>query len=463
MSGARRVGPEDARPGRRRAVTRVAALGAILALVAGACGSSSKKSSSATTSGGSSSTASNTNTSYPPIPAGPMTVCVSVALSGLTATQGTQASFNAAANLVNTQYGGIAGHKVSVTLVNDSGNATTAVQNINQFVSQHQSNPNNCVAEVGMDYDPSIQPSMVAVTSKNKMITILDSSVDDYFDAAKYPYLFPINPSDAAVGTAVGHFIAGKKWTKWAVLTDGIPQETQEIQDDLAGAKKAGLDPVIVKTATVSPGASNVQTQLLELKQANPDVVLVMIGLGYGAVWNGMKAAGWSPNIIGDLAAFYFEYNDLGPLAQNAFSPAWYGSIPNHPQLPSNIVSFMNVIGPYNGAPNYPGLLIAANVDLNKILLVKWAVEKYNSVDSDAMKKALETLNDQAIFWQGNKFTENATTHVGLIGPYSAGAMNMAQLGPMGIFQYADATGSPLSTSAEYASLDSTTGIWPPS
>jgi ABC-type branched-subunit amino acid transport system substrate-binding protein len=391
-----------------------------------------------------------------------MTICLSLALSGLTATQGTQAIYTSATNYVNQHFGGIDGHQVSVMLANDSGNATTAVQNINHFVALHKSNPNNCVAEVGMDYDPSIQPAMVAVTNKNKMITVLDSSVDDYSNAAKYPYLFPINPSDSTVGTAVGKYMASRNWTKWAVLTDGIPQESEEINDDLAGAKAAGSNPTIVKTATVSPGSTNVQTALLELKQANPDVVLVMIGLGYGAVWNTMKTMGWSPNIVGDLAAFYFEYDAMGSLASNAYSPAWWGSIPNYPTLPANILNYMNIIKPLN-PPNYPGLLISANVGLDKVLMVKYAVEKYHSVNSDAMKRGLETLNDTPIFWQGNRLTESSSTHTGIVGPYSAGAMNMGHLGPLSLFQYAEANGSPLASPSDIASLKSTTPVWPAS
>lgn len=455
LGGAR----HQAAANRRRRLMRASALGATAVLILGACSSSKKSTTSNTTTGGTTgSTAA--PSSYPPIPPGPMTLCLSLALSGLTATQGTQALYNVAANYVNQHFNGIDGHKVSIVLSNDSGNATTAVQNINHFVAMHKSNPNNCVAEIGMDYDPSIQPAMVAVTNKNKMITVLDSSVDNYFNAASYPYLFPINPSDKSVGMAMGQFMASKGWTKWGVLTDGIPQETEEINDDLAGAKAAGANPTIVKTVTVSPGATNVQTQLLQLKQANPDVVLVMIGLGYGAVWNGMKSMGWSPNIVGDLAAFYFEYTAMGSLANNAFSPAWWGSIPSHPTLPQTISGYMSLIKPLN-PPNYPGLLISANVGLDKVLLVKYAVEKYNSVDPNAMKQALETLNDTPIFWQGNRLTESASEHTGVVGPYSAGAMNMAQLGPDSLFQYAEPNGSPLATPSDIAALSSTAPVWP--
>jgi ABC-type branched-subunit amino acid transport system substrate-binding protein len=442
----------------RRGFAAVVSVGTAALLVAACSSSGSPSSKGSGAPGGSGAKGS---ASAPAIPDGPMTVCVSIALSGLTATHGQEATYQAAADIVNNQYGGIAGHKVSFELLNDSGKANKAITNMNQFVDEHKKNPNKCVAEVGMDYDPSIQPNMVAVANKAKMITILDSSVDAYSDASKYPYLFPISPSDKAVGEAMGKYIASRGWKRWGVITDNIPQETEQINDDLAGAKAAGLDAEIIKTVSVPPGSISVQTQLLQLKAANPDVVLVMLGLGYGAVWTAMNTIGWKPNIVGDLAAFYFEYDALKGLASNAFSPAWFGQIPNHKALPQRVLDLMKTIGPYVGAPHYPGLLIGAAQDINKLMILKYAVEKANSVDSDALKAALETMNDTPLWWQGSRFTYTPRVHTGLVGPYSAGAMRMDELGDNGIFVYATPNGSPVSSDAALASLDDTSPVFP--
>jgi ABC-type branched-subunit amino acid transport system substrate-binding protein len=449
--------------GRRGAVLLAGAT--VFVLAVSACSSSgSKAADSSTPAAGATTSSSSTGSasgSTADIPAGPMTLCVSVSLGGLTATQGQQNSYKAAADIVNQKYGGIAGHPISFTLVNDQGKANIAIENMNKFVADHKKNPNTCIAETGMDYDPSIQPNMVAIANKAKMITILDSSVDAYSDPTQYPYLFPISPSDKSVGMAMGKYMASKGFKKWAVLTDGIPQEVEQINDDLAGAKAAGLDASIIKTATIAIGAVNVQTQLTELQQSNPDVLLVMLGLGYGPVWSGLNTLGWNVPVVGDLAAFYFSTANLGRVAANAVSPAWWGQIPNHPDLPQNIVDVMNAIGPNVGAPHYPGLLISASVEMSKALLIKYAVEKSNSVDPDKMKAALETMSDTPIYWPGARFTYSATEHTSLVGPYSAGAMRMDKFATNGTFIYSTPDGSPLASPESLAALDSKDPVFP--
>lgn len=411
---------------------------AVVAILATACGGSSSGGSKAKgTPSGSSSSA-----KYAPLASGPITLCLSVALSGLTATQGQTAMYKVGTDYVNKNLHGIDGHEVKVELLNDSGNAQKTISNMEQMVSERKANANHCAAEIGMDYDPSLQPNMVAIANKAHMVTILDSSVDAYTDPSKYPYLFPISPSDARVGQAMGKFAADKKWNKWAVLTDNIPQETEEINDDLAGAKAAGGNPTIIKTVSIPPGAVNVSTALQQLKASNPDVLLVMIGFGYGAVWQGLNSMGWHPNLMGDLAAFYFGIDAMGPVAKTAYSPAWWGDIPNKPTLPANIKAIMDELAKYN-PPHYPGKLISANVTLGKILLAKYAIEKYHSADSDAMKSALETLDNYQMFWEGMRWTYNSSKHIGPVGPYGAGAMRMDQLGPNDIFVYATPDGAP--------------------
>jgi len=107
------------------------------------------------------------------------------------------------------------------------------------------------------------------------------------------------------------------------------------------------------------------------------------------------------------------------------------------------VVSMINQIAPLNGGIA-PDPIIAASVSMEQMLLAKYAIEKYDSLDPAALQKALEGMsNTKLLNWVGMQFTESSTFHGGLVGPYGAGICQSSPLGKVGnkdfpVFIYAD-------------------------
>lgn len=406
------------------------ALLASVALAGTACGSSGQSSGSTESSSA--------------IPPGAITVCYSAPESGPEAVLGKYVPQEAqlAAKIVNEQYGGIAGHQVKVDVEDDGSNVTQGVEVMQKFVARHKANPNDCAYVAQISMDPTIAPQQAAVLSKAKLITTSPQSPDEYFEPQKWPYFFSINPSDKALAEVVAKFLDSHGLTKAAVLTDNIPQANEYVQDIVNQDKSQGGSLAIVKTASIAPGATQVATQLAQLRAANPNVLIVATELGDGPIWQALHAMNWSPTIMGDGGFFYDGYSSLGSLGTQAWAPCWQG-LSNDPtlKLPQKVIDLVNQIGPLTAA-SYPDPLIATGVEMEEILVAKYAIEKAKSLDSDKLKAAFESMRNVPILWAQNQFTYTSSYHNGIVGPYGAGVCSGAPLGKIGnnlnIFKYAD-------------------------
>jgi ABC-type branched-subunit amino acid transport system substrate-binding protein len=251
---------------------------------------------------------------------------------------------------------------------------------------------------------------------------MLDASPDAYSDPAEYPYIFPVNPSDKAMGVVAAKYIIAHDISRVGVITNGITQATEYVNDVESAVKSLGGSVDFVKDVTFSPTATNVTTQLAQLKAANPDAILISAIYGYGPIYTGLESMGWSPTIIGDVGVPNANPNTLGPLAAKTVAPCWYG-IYKGTALPSNIVNVMHLYAPMNTID--AGLLIIADAYLEKILLAKYAIEHSNSTEGPAMKAALEKMTNTPLYWSGMRFTFSPQVHSGLVGAYGAGMCAM--------------------------------------
>lgn len=423
---------------------RIRALAVVVAsavlVLAAACSSSGGGSTSDTGDAGG---GTGSSSQYPAIPAGNIVLCGSYPISGANAAFGSTAAETAKIDetFIN-DLGGIAGHHVTVTVQNDQSSATVGVNIAEQYASEHAQNQDQCPIVYQLSQDPTTAPLQAAILSKAKIVILASQSPDEFFNPKEFPYFFSVSPPDKALGDAAAHFLIEKKLTKVAVLTDDIPQELEYINDLEAAAKTDGTPLDIVKTATIPAGATNAQAALDTLRSANPDVVLVATEYGFGPIWQSFHTIGWSPDIMGDVGFFYDGYNALGNLAQNAWAPCWQGEVVGQ-SLPSQVLSMINKIAPLNGGIA-PDPIIAASVSMEQMLLAKYAIEKYDSVDPAALQKALEGMNQTKLLgWAGMEFTESSSYHGGLVGPYGAGICQSAPLGKVGdknfpVFIYAD-------------------------
>src|SRR3954451_6897919 len=392
------------------------ALGAAGIMVMAACGSSSKKAATGSTGGTAAS-------KYPAIPAGPIKFGVSTPLTGATAAFGTTAKRrfeNVTTKTFNAAHpDGIDGHPISIEILDDASDVTKAVNVANQFVSE------KVTAILTATYNPAAAPQQLAIFGKNKIPALVQAVSDDYTDTSKWPYFFGMGSSDKLAGEAAAKYI-GKhsEIKKISILSDGSPSMV-EIQNDMMTALKTSAPSVTVaKTATITPGAVDVSTAVAQLKDSNPDLLIVFAGFGYGPIWQGIQGAAWSPKILTVASAFYDGFSAMGPLADNAVVITTHCTTPGHPAFPKALTDPMDGYATVFGTTSTNYILFDTS-DNGPLELLKLAIEKNHSTDPDAIKQAMENLGPQKLFGVID-YNFSATNHYGLTGDYGTAVCKMS-------------------------------------
>jgi branched-chain amino acid transport system substrate-binding protein len=393
-------------------------------LAVAACGSSSKKTTTSGTSAGSTGTTAAAN-KYSPIPAGPIKLGVITAVSGANAAFGTttkkafetvtQQKFNA------LHPDGIDGHPVQIVVYDDGSDVTKGVNAANQMVSD------KLAAVITVSTSPATTDQEMAVFNKAKMPVIAYASGDTYNDAKAWPYFFSTTGSGKQFAQAVADYITKHpEYKKIAVLSDG-GQTTTEFQNNIFNPLKTSAPSVsIVKQATISPGAVEVSTQIAQLKDSNPDLLFVNLGFGYGPVWQALQSANWSPKILTSAGAWYDGFSGMGNLANNAIAGYEDCVKPNHAPYPKDLTDLMDAYAGIFGATS-TNYLTFVQSDSVAPELAKKAIEKFHSVDPDAIKEALETMGPTTLFGV-YQFNITPTNHVAVVGDYGPAVCNMSPL-----------------------------------
>lgn len=396
----------------KRSVRIIAALMVGSAVMA-ACGSSSPTSSSSSGSGTTSS-----STKFPPIPAGPITLGVSTPLSGAQAAYGitTQLSFNnVTLKAFNAKYpNGIDGHPVKLDILDDASDVTKAVNAANQLVSDH------VAAVLTVSYNPEAAGQQYAILNKNKIPVVSVLSGSQYTDTKAWPYDFGTGPSVPQEGKAAGAWIQKHGYKKIATIDDGLPQDTDALHA-ITGNLPSGAS--VVKAVTVSPGSVDMSSAVAQLKGSNPDLLVVYLGYGYGPLWSAIRAAGWSPPLLVAAGAWYDGFTAMGPLAQNAVAPYndCASSVSETFAPDTQALMEQYSVPTADVAVNY---LTFVQTDTIPLEIMKYAIEKYHSLDPNAIKQAIEGIHGMS--WYGITYDYSSTNHYGLTGPYAAAVCNMA-------------------------------------
>jgi ABC-type branched-subunit amino acid transport system substrate-binding protein len=166
-----------------------------------------------------------------------------------------------------------------------------------------------------------------------------------------------------------------------------------------------------------------VSTQIAQVKAANPDLLIVNVGFGYGPIWQAIQSAGWSPKILTSAGAWYDGFSAMGALASTSVAPYTECVTPNHPAFTHEQTTLMDGYAGIFGASsvNYLTFVSTDNVPLE---LLKYAIEKYHSVDPNAIKQALEGIHNQDFL--GLTYDITPTNHFGLTGVYGANTCTMS-------------------------------------
>jgi len=386
-------------------------------LTLAACGSSSKNDKSSSTTAAAS--------KYPAIPDGPIKLGVITAVSGANAAFGT-ATKKAFETVTGPKFNalhptGIDGHPVTITVYDDGSDVTKGVNAANQMISD------KIAAVITVSTSPATTDQEMAVFAKAKMPVVAYASGNTYTDAKAWPYFFSTTGTGKQFGQAIADWLTKHtEIKKVAVLTDNL-QSSQEASENIFTPLKT-QDPglTIVKTASISPGAVEVSTQIAQLKDSNPDMLYVNLGFGYGPVWQAIQSSGWSPKILTSAGAWYDGFSGMGPLANNAVAGYEDCVKTGHPPYPADLTGLMDGYAGVFGATSVNYLTFVQS-DSNAPELLKLAIEKNHSIDPDAIKNALENLGPTTIFGV-YQYAYTATDHAAIKGDYGPAMCNMSPL-----------------------------------
>jgi ABC-type branched-subunit amino acid transport system substrate-binding protein len=390
-----------------------------------ACGSSSKKAATAPSSSAGSAAPVPTAAAasqFPAIPAGPIKFGISASLSGAGAAYGlnAQKQFSVSMSLFNAAHpDGIDGHKVQLDIIDDASEVTKAVGTAQQFVA----NKDAFVWKLSDNPDAATQ--QVQIFTKAKLPSITYSVPANDTNPAQFPYVFSSLNSAQQSGQATAQWIAQHPEFKTiGLLTDGSEPDVAFANGILNPLKSLAPSVQVVKTASIPTGSVDPAVAVSQLKSANPDLLLVALGLGYGPIWQAIQATNWSPSIVTSAGAWYDGFNAMGPLATKAYAAFDDCVTAGHPPFPTDITSDMDgYIGALGESTiNY---LTYINSGLMEFELAKLAIEKYHSIDPNALKQALEGMTNQTVLGIF-QYSFSPTNHFGLTGQYGEHVCHMS-------------------------------------
>jgi branched-chain amino acid transport system substrate-binding protein len=265
----------------RQRLALVAALGSSILLIA-ACGSS--KTGSGDTNGGS---------------GGTVAVMVSAGLSapgtlGRNAAMTVQA-VKASAAVINKN-GGIQGKQIVVTTVDDKGDPTTAVTQLQKAINSGNK------PVIWLDSGPAnLAAAVLPILTQNKILSFNIGPTKDSSNPTKYPYNFDLSPSTPNYATAFCPFAKTQGNTKVAILYADDAYGSSlgpAIQKDCqaGGSTVTGIEKYADTALDMTP-------QLQKLQGGNPQsLILVGYGAPVGYVLKNISKLGWSVPVLGDVA-----------------------------------------------------------------------------------------------------------------------------------------------------------------
>jgi ABC-type branched-subunit amino acid transport system substrate-binding protein len=361
--------------------------------------------------------------SFPPIPPGPIVIGATTPLSGTTAAFGqtTQESFNGITmKAFNAEHpNGILGHPVQLNFLDDQGTVTGGVQTAEQLVADH------VAAVVTLSYNPEATAQQAIIFQKNKIPVFSVLSGNEYTNTKQFPYDFATGPSIPQEAIATSKWVKAEGLKRVALLDDGLQQTNDVANDFKADLAKYAPGASIVTTQTIVPASVEVSSQIAAIKAANPDVVYVDAGEGYGPIWQAMITAGLTNvKILASAGAWYDSFSAMGPLEANAYAPYDDCATSASETWPADVTTLMqgysNVT--FNFSTNYLTYVATDTIPLD---FLYYAITKEHSDSPQAIKAAMEGIHNKS--FETVEYNFSPTNHYGITGEDAAA---VCQMGP---------------------------------
>lgn len=361
---------------------RLCAFGLVLAALAiSACGSSSSNSTSSSAGGKSSASASS-----------PFHVVMINDITGPTKVYGVidLASMKAAATYLN-QNGGILGHKVTVTELNDNGDEATAASDLVSYLS---SNPKPSLVFAGTSGIDS--GGLIPLVKRDDL---LDIAVDDGGGTCLKNASTLCPTAYVPAAEAPAQMGAAALWFQQHHYTNvGILEEEDAFSEGEAPYLEAALkaDGISYKLASFSPTAVDVKPEISQLQSSGVQAIFAE-ALGAPAGYEGIDRAelGLVSKIplLFDPGASSEDLTKLisAPDLKNAYETIFGVDNPSQTWVARPLV--VKYAAPFGGVTDQP--LNVAAYAWTDLMIVRDAAEQANSIDQSALVSALDNLSQK--------------------------------------------------------------------
>lgn len=278
-----------------------------------------------------------------PAKAGPINIGVIAPFSGPAAEFGTllSAPCYAASDLIN-QAGGIMGHKVQCTPVDDTGDAADAVPNVTRAIATIS----NFDLAVGLETNTAA--TTVPIVNKAGITFVTTNGLTNY-DTTTDKYFWRLTPADDANGAAMVQFAYNKGWKKIAVVFENNSTDTGNTPGIEKAAKK--LHVKLLTNTTIPADASSYSSVASSVISLHPQAIIFDADPQSTATF----LSNWSQLTNGKLPPMI--------TATDSLTPDWYNAVSKAVGT-SFIFNKVDLVGSYfsnstNAFHMYKGALLA--------------------------------------------------------------------------------------------------------
>jgi branched-chain amino acid transport system substrate-binding protein len=370
---------------RAKALILVAALLlAVLTLACGGGGGANPTQSAATSTGGP--TASAATTSFPTTSGAPIKIVATLPVSGPYAVYG-QVQQQMAEMAIDdwNAHGGVLGRPVQLIVENDAGDPQKGVTNIER--------------DINSDHIDAVIPFFNAIPAGPVMLQykVLGTGWDNnaILNPPDYPYLFNALDLSSTTAQAMLNYITQTLKVKKIGLLYGTTAFPQAFAKAFQ-AEAANYNVQIVDVENMSDGQVDVTPQLIKLRDAQPDVLVLEGPLpDDAAMLKGRTQIGWAVPVIGgngfgagDLVTLVGQDNLQGVSVIEYKNGGVVGSDGTVSQA---MQAFLNKVkAKIGGEPVLPLYNYAAAYDA--VQMIKVAFDGAGSTDAEAARRYLENL-----------------------------------------------------------------------
>jgi branched-chain amino acid transport system substrate-binding protein len=162
--------------------------------------------------------------------------------------------------------GGVNGHPLQITILDDESNATTAVNNVRKLLDQHP------VAILGSSLTQTSLAMVPLATQAQIPMISFASSAQVIQPVSERKWIFKMPITDFHTAQTMQEYMKKHGWTKVAVIYRNDDYGKTGLSHFADAGRKAGFE--VVDAEAIDARASDATTQLTHIKAANPQAVV---------------------------------------------------------------------------------------------------------------------------------------------------------------------------------------------